>query len=95
MIKLKPVDDGVDGVFVGKISKAQADPDPNNRTMGEITFNFIGNDEKIMNAKVFLIPEDFSKACEALDKGLNVKISGKLIPSGKTKTIVNPEFELL
>ena len=93
--KLKPKDDGVDGEYVGKISKAQAEPDPNNRIDGEITFNFIGDEDKIIKAKVLLTPEDFSKACKALEKGLNVQISGKLVQSGKTKTIVNPVFKLL
>lgn len=93
--KLKPKDQGKDGVFVGKVSKAQADPDPSNRSEGEITFNFIGDDDKIVKAKVLLKTEDFSKACEALDKGFNVKISGLLIASGKSKMIENPNFKLL
>jgi tRNA(Ile2) C34 agmatinyltransferase TiaS len=93
--KLRPKDEGKDGSFVGKVSKAQADPDPQNRSEGEITFNFIGDEDKIIKAKVFLSTEDFSKACEALDKGLNVKVSGRLKTSGKTKTIENPNFELL
>lgn len=93
--KMKPKDDGKDGSFVGKVSKAQADPNPSNRSEGEITFNFIGDEDKIIKAKVFLNTEDFSKACEALDKGTNVKISGLLKASGKSKTIENPYFELL
>ena len=93
--KLKPKDEGINDVFVGKIFKAKAEPDIKDRNGGEIIFNFIGNTNKIMNAKVFLVPEDFSKACVALDKGLNVKIKGKLLQSGKTKTIDNPVFELL
>lgn len=93
--KLKPFDEGKEGVFVGKVSKAQADPDPSNRSEGEISFNFIGEEEKIVKAKVFLSTNDFSKACEALDKGFNVKISGKLKSSGKSKVIENPHFESL
>lgn len=93
--KLRPRDEGKDGTFVGKVSKAQADPDPDNRSEGEITFNFIGDEDKIVKAKVFLSPQDFSKACEALDKGFNVKVSGKLKISGKTKTIENPIFNVL
>ena len=85
----------MNGVFIGKISRAQAEPDPNNRTVGEITLKFIGDEDKIMTAKVLLIPEDFSKALEALDKGLNVRISGDILKSGKSKTINNPVFELL
>lgn len=95
ILKLKPKDEGKDGVFVGKVSKAQADPDPSNRSEGEITFNFIGDEDKIIKAKVFLNTQDFSLACEALDKGINVKISGKLKTSGKSKNIENPAFELL
>jgi len=93
--KLKPKDEGKQGVFIGKISKAQADPDPSNRSEGEISFNFIGDEEKIIKARVFLSTNDFSKACEALDKGLNVKISGLLKSSGKSKTIEDSNFELL
>lgn len=93
--KLKPKDEGRAGNFVGKISKASADPDPSSRSEGEITFNFIGDEEKAIKAKVLLNTEDFSKACEALDKGINVKISGLLKTSGKSKTIENPTFELL
>jgi hypothetical protein len=93
--RLKPKDEGKDGSYVGKVSKAQADPDPSRRSDGEITFNFIGDKDKIVKAKVFLNTDDFSKACEALDRGGNVKISGKLKVSGKTKTIESPHFELL
>lgn len=93
--KLKPIDEGKEGVFIGKVSRAQADPDPSYRNEGEITFNFIGDEDKIIKARVFLSPDNFSKACDALDKGLNVKIAGKLKTSGKTKIIENPYFELL
>ncbi|KMQ50662.1 hypothetical protein CHISP_2345 [Chitinispirillum alkaliphilum] len=93
--KLKPIDEGKAGTFVGKVSKAQADPDTANRSEGEITFNFIGDEEKIIKAKVLLNTEDFSKACEALDKGINVKISGLLKTSGKSKIIETPDFILL
>lgn len=93
--KLKPVDAGKYGTFVGKVSKAQADPDPASRSEGEITFNFIGDEDKIIKARVFLNTEEFSKACEALDKGINVKISGLLKTSGKSKMIETPNFNLL
>ena len=95
LLKLKPKDEGKDGVFIGKVSKASAESDPSNRNEGEITFNLIGDDEKIIKAKVFLNTNDFSDALDAFDKGLNVKISGKLVPSGKSKTIQNPTFEVL
>ena len=94
--KLKPQDvKGIDGEFIGKISRAQADPDPCNRTVREITFKFVGNEDKLMTAKVLLPPEDFSEACKALDKGLNVKISGSLMQYGKTKVINNPVFQFV
>ena len=93
--RLKPQDEGKHGHFVGKVSKAQADPNPDNRTEGEITFNFIGDEEKIIKAKVFLNTNDFSKALDALDKGLNVKVIGLLKSSGKSKIIENSNFQLL
>lgn len=93
--KLKPKDEGKEGSYVGKVSKAQAEPDTSNRSEGEITFNFIGDEDKIIKAKVFLNTVDFSKALVALDKGSNVKISGKLKTSGKIKTIENPVFALV
>lgn len=93
--KLKPKDEGKEGRFVGKVSKAQADPNPDNRSESEISFHFIGDEDRITKAKVFLNADDFSKACEALDKGSNVRISGKLKTSGKTRIIEMPHFELL
>jgi hypothetical protein len=93
--RLKPKDEGKAGQFIGKISKAQADPDTNNRSEGEITFNFIGDEDKITKAKVFLSVEDFRKALDAFDKGYNVKINGLLKSSGKSKIIQDPHLEIL
>lgn len=93
--RLKPQDEGKFGNFIGKVSKAQADPNPENRTEGEIVFDFIGDENKVVKSKVFLDNQSFSKALEAFDKGLNVKVSGTLKSFGKTKTIENPIFQIL
>ena len=93
--RLKPKDEGKQGTFVGKVSRAEAEPDSSTRSEGEIIFNFIGDDEKITKASVLLSTVDFSQACEALDKGYNVTISGMLSTSGKIKTIQNPNFKVL
>jgi len=93
--RLKPRDEGKAGQFIGKISRAQADPDSGSRNEGEIMFNFIGDEDKIIKAKVFLNVEDFSKALEALDKGADVRIKGVLKSSGKSNIIQDPHFEIL
>jgi hypothetical protein len=93
--KLKPKDEGKEGVFIGKISRAQADPDSSNRTDGEIMFNFLVDADKVIKAKVILNPHDFSQALDALDRGLSVRISGLLKTSGKSKVIENPVFATL
>ncbi|WP_082632218.1 hypothetical protein [Algoriphagus resistens] len=56
--RLKTLDEGIQGSYVGKVSRAQANPDTNSRSEGEITFNFIGDDEKVVTkicSKVFFV----------------------------------------
>jgi len=93
--RLKPIDEGEEGVFVGKVSKAEAHPDPLKRSRGDIIFNFLSDDDKVIKAKVSLSTEDFSKALSALDEGKNVKIGGVLKTSGRTKLIESPSFEII
>jgi hypothetical protein len=94
--KIKPVDKGIDDDFIGKISLTKADPDVHSRTEGEIMLNYIlGDEEKVSKARVILTNEDYDKACEAHKQGKSVKITGKLITSGRSKTIENPSFEVV
>lgn len=93
--QLKPTDAGEEGVFVGKVSKAEAHPDPLKRSRGDIIFNFLSDDDKVIKAKVSLTNEDFSKALNALGEGKNVKIGGTLKTSGRTKIIESPQFEII
>lgn len=93
--KLKTVEESKEGVFIGKISKAQAEADASNRSEGEVYFKFLSDDDKIVNAKVSLSKNDFDTALQAFKDGSNVRISGKLQTSGKTKIIEAPRFELL
>lgn len=92
---LKPKDLVTEDSFVGRIDKAQILPVKQATDKREITFVFIDGDRKTQKAKVTLSIDDFSKALEALDKRLNVKITGNLVVSGKNKTIENPIFELI
>lgn len=93
--KYSPKDEGITGSFVGKISKAETNPDIDKRNNGEITFNFINELNKIVKAKVNLNQEQFSEALKALDNGQNVKIDGELISEGKGKYINNPIFKII
>ncbi|MCG2792875.1 MAG: hypothetical protein L6262_04925 [Weeksellaceae bacterium] len=90
-----PKEEGITGSFVGKISKAETNPDIDKRNNGEITFNFINELNKIVKAKVNLNSEQFSDALKALDNGQNVKIDGELISEGKSKFINNPTFTII
>lgn len=94
--KIKPIDKGFEDDFIGKISLTKADPDVHFRTEGEIILNYItGDEERVSKARVVLGNEDYDKACEAHKQGKSVKIKGKLITSGRSKTIENPSFEIV
>lgn len=94
--KVKPIDKGFEDDFVGKISLTKADPDIHSRTEGEIILNYIiGDEEKVSKARVILSNEDYDKACEAHKQGKSVKIRGKLVTVGRSKTIENPSFEIV
>lgn len=93
--QLRPSIMDVTGVYVGKISKIQANPDALIRDFGEITFVFIGDDEKAISARVILNDSDLHQAIIAFDRGNNVKIKGKLKVLGRQKIIEDPEFQLI
>jgi len=94
--QVKPIDKGFEDDFVGKISLTKADPDIHSRTEGEIILNYIiGDEEKVSKARVILSNEDYDKACEAHKQGKSVKIRGKLVTVGRSKTIENPSFEIV
>ncbi|MCJ7934921.1 MAG: hypothetical protein MUW56_15190 [Chryseobacterium sp.] len=65
------------------------------RNVGEITFNFINEENKAIKAKLNLNPEQFSDALKAFDGGYHVKIEGKLISQGRSNFINNPTFRII
>jgi hypothetical protein len=94
--KVKPIDKGFEDDFVGKISLTKADPNIHSRTEGEIILNYIiGDEEKVSKARVILSNENYDKACEAHKQGKSVKIRGKLVTVGRSKTIENPSFQIV
>lgn len=94
--KMRPVDKGYEDDFVGKISSTKADPDIHSRTDGEIVLNYVlGDEEKVSKARVVLNSEDYDRACEAHKQGKSVKIRGKLVAVGRSKTIENATFEIV
>jgi hypothetical protein len=93
--RLIPTDEKDVGEFIGRISQVRAEPDYNKRMEGEVTFNFIGDNEKIVKAKVVLSSEDYKQACEAHEYGKSVRIKGVLISTERTKFIENPVFEII
>ncbi len=93
--KLTPNNEGDSGEFVGKISQVKAEPDASKRKEGEVTINFIGDNEMAIKAKIILTAEDYKKACEAHEFGKNVVVKGTLKNIGRSKFIENPEFKSL
>jgi hypothetical protein len=94
--KIKPVERGFEDDFVGKISLTKADPDIHSRTQGEIMLNYVsGDEEKVSKARVILSSDDYDKACEAHKLGKSVKVTGRLVTVGRSKTIENPSFEIV
>ena len=82
------------GEFVGRISEIKADPDIHSRNDGQIAFNCIG-DIGAIKAKAILNNDDFQKAVQAFETGKNIKVTGVLKSSGRTKIIENPSFEVI
>jgi len=94
--KMRPAEEGIENLFVGKISLTKADPDPNTRSDGEIILNYVlGDEEKVSKARVTLNADDYKKACEAHLRGQTVKIKGRLVTSGRSKVIQNPSLEVV
>lgn len=93
--KLIPNNEGESGEFVGRISQVKAEPDASKRKEGEVTINFIGDNEMAIKAKIILTAEDYKKACEAHEFGKNVVVKGTLKNIGRSKFIDNPEFKIL
>jgi len=94
--RIKPADEGISDVFIGRISNTKANPDIKSRTEGEIVLNFIlGEEEKVSKAKIILDKENYNAACEAHKNGQTVRVSGKLLSMGRSKVIENPIFEIV
>jgi len=93
--KIIPKDEGEFGEFVGKISQVKAEPDATKRKEGEVTFNFIGDNEMAIKAKIILNAEDYKTACEAHEFGKNVVVNGTLKNIGRSKIIENAAFKIL
>lgn len=94
--RMKPASDDYFDEFVGRISQTKADPDPHTREGGEVMLNFIASDEeKVSKARISLGHEDYEIACKAHLDGKTVKVTGKLVTSGRTKVIESPKFEVL
>lgn len=94
--RIKPPDEGINDVFIGRVSQTKADPDPNSRTEGEIVLNYIlGDEEKVSRAKIILDKPNYDRACEAHKNGQTVRVKGKLVATGRSKIIENPSFEIV
>src|SRR6185437_5521125 len=79
--------------IVDRIPEVKADPEISARNDGQITFNCIG-DNGAIKAKTTLNKEDFQRALLAFEEGKNIKITGLLKNSGRSKIIENPKFEV-
>jgi hypothetical protein len=94
--KIKPIGEGIDDEFIGRISQTKADPDPHTRNEGEIVLNYVlGDEEKVSRARVVLNHTDYELACEAHKNGKTVSIKGRLVTVGRSKIIENPEFKVI
>jgi hypothetical protein len=85
----KSSEEDIEDIFYGKISQCKANPDSHNRTEGEITFNFLYDEEKVLKAKILLKNEDYNHAINAHLEGKTVQIKGTLKTYGRTKIIEN------
>lgn len=93
--KIRPEVVETKGDYVGKISAIEANPDVQSRESGEITFVFINDEEKAMNAKVTLSASDIHLAIKAFDDGKNVRITGTLKILSRQKIIESASFQVI
>jgi hypothetical protein len=82
---MPPTKASTPGIFVGRVSKTESDPDIESRTDGTV----------VKKAEVRLGKEDFDKAIDAFKNGNHIKVTGTLVASSKKKTIENPSLEIL
>ena len=83
------------GVFIGRISLIQAEPDIEQRTNGEIILNTIDTDGKLIKPRMVVSPEELELVMQAMKEGLNVRVRGVLNSRGRTKTLEYTALEIL
>ena len=81
--------------YVGKIYQLKADPNAETREDAEITFIFVGEDDKATTAKVILKGTDLHNATKAFDEGKNVRIQGTLKTQGRQRFIEDALFKII
>ena len=93
---MRPKEDGIEDVFIGKISQTKANPDIHARSGGEVILNYVmGDEEKVSKAKLTLPNEAYNTACIAHQEGKTVKVTGQLVTYERTKLIENPTLEVI
>lgn len=93
--KMQPKDNFEVGEFVGKVFKAQAEPDLNKRTEGEVIVNLIGEVGKTFNAKLILDAEKYKEALIAHENGKNIIVKGKLVSGRRAKYFEEFTFSVI
>ncbi|MCK6473720.1 MAG: hypothetical protein L6R28_18510 [Planctomycetes bacterium] len=84
--KLRPKQEPVQSIFIGKVAKLSAEANKEDRADGEIIFAFQGDDE-LIKAKVLLRAPDYDVACDAHKNGQYVTIKGIFVRGSRLHEI--------
>lgn len=87
--ELRPEEEPLQNVFVGKVEVLKRQPDSEEPVEGEITLLF-QDDEAVVRAKLRLQPSDYETAIEAHKNDRYVSVRGTLIRGQRLNTIEDP-----
>lgn len=83
------------GVFIGRISLIQTDPDIDQRKNGEVILNTIDTDGKLIKPRLVVSPDELSLVMQAMKDGSNVRVKGVLTSHSNKKALEYTSLELI
>lgn len=83
------------GVFIGRISLIQAEPNIEERTNGEAILNTLDQEGKLIKPKIVVSPQELELVMRAMKEGANVRVRGILSSRGRNKSLEYTTLELL
>lgn len=83
------------GVFIGRISLIQAEPNIQERKNGEVILNTLDNEGKLIKPRMVVSPDELELALKAMSNGLNVRVRGILSTRKRSKILEYTSLEVI